>query len=135
MNRRKQVVLVSLTLAGLEDMLGMLDFSWVELLALVTDSNDDIDVRVSGRRIPFYDFSELDTAVREMQGNDIYWLVCGYRSHLRQFGEVKRMLESLGCIDRQRIIIYHCKSNPIGGERIKGPCREIWTFLPLASVI
>ena len=104
MDNRKQVVLVSLTLAGLEDMLGKLDFSRVELLAFVTDSNDDIDVRVSGRRVPFYDFSELDTAVREMQGNDIYWLVCGCRSHLRQFGAVKRMLESLGGIDRQRII-------------------------------
>ena len=50
MDSRKKAVLVSLTLAGLEEMLGKLDFSKVEL---VTDSNEDIDVRVGGRRIFF----------------------------------------------------------------------------------
>ena len=104
MDIRKKAVLVSLTLAGLEDMLGKLDFSRVELVALVTDSSEDIDVRIGGRRISFYSFAELDILVQELQGRDIYWLVCGYRSHLRQFGAVKRMLESLGGIDRQHII-------------------------------
>lgn len=100
MDSRKKAVLVSLTLAGLEDMLGKLDFSRGELVALVTDSSEDIDVRIGGRRIFFYSFAELDILVQELQGRDIYWLVCGYRSHLRQFGAVKRMLESLGG-DRQ----------------------------------
>lgn len=66
MDSCSKAVLVSLTLAGLEDMLGKLDFSRVELVALMTDSSEDIDVRIGGRRISFYSFAELDILVQEL---------------------------------------------------------------------
>ena len=103
-DKRKKVVLLALTLNGLQNMLGKLDYSKVELLAMVSDSKEDIDVRVNDVRVPYYDFSVLDRVLQETNDGNTYYLLCGYRTHLREFGVVRRMLKVLGNIKNENII-------------------------------
>ena len=63
-DKRKKVVLLALTLSGLQNVLGKLDYSKVMLVAMVSDCKEDIDVRVNEIRIPFYDFSDLDRVLQ-----------------------------------------------------------------------
>ena len=63
-DKRKKVVLLALTLSGLQNILGNLDYSKVMLVAMVSDCKEDIDVRVNEIRIPFYDFSDLDRVLQ-----------------------------------------------------------------------
>ncbi len=103
-DKRKKVVLLALTLNGLQNMLGKLDYSKVELLAMVSDSKEDIDVRVNDVRVPYYDFSVLDRVLQETNDGNTYYLLCGYRTHLREFGVVRRMLKVLGNVKNENII-------------------------------
>lgn len=103
-NEHKKVVLLALTLNGLQNTLERLDYSKVKLLAIVSDSKEDIDVRVNGVRIPFYDFSVLDRVLQKTNDGNTYYLICGYRTHLREFGVVRRMLKALGNVKNENII-------------------------------
>ena len=103
-DKRKKVVLLALTLSGLQNILGQLDYSKVMLVAMVSDCKEDIDVRVNEIRIPFYDFSDLDRVLQETNDGDTYYLLCGYRTHLREFGVVRKMLKALGGVKNEKII-------------------------------
>lgn len=101
---RKRCVLISLTIDGLKDMLGSLDYSKIELIAMVSDSNDDIDVRIDNRRVPFFDFSRLDEVINTIDSDDIYYLIGGYRRHIREFGLLNRIIRLFGRVNRERIV-------------------------------
>ena len=100
----KMVVLLALTLSGLQNILGKLDYSKVMLIAMVLDCKEDIDIRVNEIRIPFYDFSDLDRVLQETNDGDTYYLLCGYRTHLRKFGVVRKMLKVLGNVKNDYIV-------------------------------
>ena len=103
-DKRKKVVLLALTLSGLQNILGKLDYSKVMLVAMVSDCKEDIDVRVNEIRIPFYDYSDLDRVLQETNDGDTYYLLCGYRTHLREFGVVRKMLKVLGNVKNDYIV-------------------------------
>ena len=103
-DKRKKVVLLALTLSGLQNVLRKLDYSKVMLVAMVSDCKEDIDVRVNEIRIPFYDFSDLDRVLQEINDGDTYYLLCGYRTHLREFGVVRKMLKVLGNVKNDYIV-------------------------------
>lgn len=103
-DKRKKVVLLALTLSGLQNVLGKLDYSKVMLVAMVSDCKEDIDVCVNEIKIPFYDFSDLDRVLQEINDGDTYYLLCGYRTHLREFGVVRKMLKVLGNVKNDYIV-------------------------------
>lgn len=103
-DNREQIVLISLDLDSLKSMLTKLDFSKVELLAIISDSNESIDVRINEHKIPFYDFSALDKALQETSNSNTYYLLCGYTTQLRVFGFIRRMLKILGNISNDKIV-------------------------------
>jgi len=103
-DNRKPIVVVSLDLESLKSMLIRLDFSKVDLMAIISDSVENIDVKINEHKIPFYDFSTLDKALQDTANDNTYYLLCGYTSQVRVFGSIRRMLKVLGNISHDKII-------------------------------
>ncbi len=105
MEEKIKAIVIALSENGLKSCLQNMDLKKVEVVAFFVDNGDSIDIQVDGQMIPGFSYGHLQEVFAATHDDDLFYMICGYRSHLREFGIINRVMRLLGNIDKKHICV------------------------------